>query len=98
MGDGEMQWKDLRVNVNKARGMQLLFGKKSSVSKMDPCGVCDERVGYNSIQCTVYIARRRIDVEATSCIYGGISEKFCLICFFIFSILPSEGDDIHFKL
>ena len=27
-----------------------LFGKKSSVSKVDPCGVCGERVGCNSMQ------------------------------------------------
>ena len=31
--------------------MQLLFGKKSSVSKVDPCGVCSEQVGCNSSQC-----------------------------------------------
>ena len=35
--------KGLRVNVDKTEGMQLLFGKKSSVSKLDPSGVCDER-------------------------------------------------------
>ena len=32
--------------------MQLLSGKRSSVSKLDPSGVCGERVGCNSIQCT----------------------------------------------
>ena len=47
-----VEGKGLRVNVNKTNGMQLLFGKKSSVSKVDPCGVCDEQVGCNSIQCT----------------------------------------------
>ena len=31
--------KGLRVNVNKTTGMQSLFGKESSVSKVDPCGV-----------------------------------------------------------
>ena len=41
----------LKVNVNKTKGMQLLFGKKSSVSKVDPCGACGERVGCNYIQC-----------------------------------------------
>ena len=40
--------KVLRVNVDK-KGMQLLFGKKKSVSKVDPCGVCGEQVGCNSI-------------------------------------------------
>ena len=47
-----VEGKDLRVNVDKTKGMQLLFGKKSSVSRVDPCGVCDERVGRNSIHCT----------------------------------------------
>ena len=31
--------KGLMVNVDKTKGIQLLFGKKSSVSKVDPCGV-----------------------------------------------------------
>ena len=30
--------------------MQLLFAKKNNVSKVDPCRVCGERVGWNSIQ------------------------------------------------
>ena len=47
-----VEGKGLRVNVDKAKGMQLSFGKKSSVSKVDPCRVCGERVGCNSIQCT----------------------------------------------
>ena len=47
-----VEGKGLRVNVDKTKAMQLLFGKKSSVSKVDPCGVCGERVGYNSVQCT----------------------------------------------
>ena len=44
-----VEGKGLRVKVEK--GMQLLFGKKSSVSTGDPCGVCGKRVGCNSIQC-----------------------------------------------
>ena len=44
--------KDLRVNVNKTKGMQLLFGKKSSVLKVDPCGISGEWLGCNSIHCT----------------------------------------------
>ena len=40
------------MNVDKIKGMQLLFGNESSVSKVDPCGVCGERVGCKSIQCT----------------------------------------------
>ena len=47
-----VEGKDLRVNVSKIKSMQLLFGKESSVLKVDPCGVCGEQVGCNSIQCT----------------------------------------------
>ena len=47
-----VEGKGLMMNVNKTKNMQLLFGKKSSVSKVDPCGVCGERVSCNSIQCT----------------------------------------------
>ena len=32
--------------------MQLLFGKKSNVLKVHPCGVCGDWVGCNFIQCT----------------------------------------------
>ena len=46
-----MEGKGLRVNFDKTKGIQLSFGKKSSVSKVDPCGVCSERFGCNSIQC-----------------------------------------------
>ena len=46
MGDIKMQWKErvLRVIVDKTKGMQLLFGKKSSVWKADPGVVCGELV------------------------------------------------------
>ena len=47
-----VEGKGLKVNVDKTKGMQLSCGKKSSVSKVDPSGVCGERVGCNSIQCT----------------------------------------------
>ena len=44
-----MEGMGLRMNVDKTKCIQLLFGKKSSVSKMDPCS---EWVGCNHIQCT----------------------------------------------
>ena len=47
-----VEGKGLRVNVDKTKGVHLSCGKKSSVSKVDPCCVCGERVGCNSIQCT----------------------------------------------
>ena len=49
-----VEGKGLRANVDKTKGMRLFFGKKSSVSKVDPCGFCDERVGCHSIQCAKY--------------------------------------------
>ena len=57
--------KGLRVNVDKTKGMQLSFGQKSSVSKVNPCGVRGERVGCNSIQymkCQRWVHRRCSDV------------------------------------
>ena len=60
-----VEGKGLRVNVDKTKGMQLLFRKKSSVSKVDPCDVCGERVGCNSIQytkCQRWVHRRCSDV------------------------------------
>ena len=50
--ENAVEGKGLRVNVDKAKGIQLLFGKKSNVSKVDPCGVCGKLVGCDSIQCT----------------------------------------------
>ena len=47
-----VEGKGLRANVNKATGKQFLFGKESSVSKVDPCVVCGEWVGCNSVQYT----------------------------------------------
>ena len=32
--------------------MQLLYGEKINVSKVDPCGVCGEGVERTSVQCT----------------------------------------------
>ena len=49
---GKVEGKGLRVNVDKTEGMQLLFGKKSSVSKVDSCAVFSERVCCSSILCT----------------------------------------------
>ena len=49
--ENAVERKGLRVNVDKTKGMLLLFGKKSSVSKLDPCGVCVEQGICNSIQC-----------------------------------------------
>ena len=60
-----VEGKGLKVNVDKTKGMRLLLEKKSSVSKVDPCGVCGEWVGCNSIQCTKYqrwVHRRCSDV------------------------------------
>ena len=51
-GKNAVEGKCLRVNVHKTKRIQLLFGKKSSASKVNPCGVCGERVCCNSIQCT----------------------------------------------
>ena len=41
--------KGLRGDVYKTKGTGLLFGTRSSVSKVNPCSVCGECVGCNSI-------------------------------------------------
>ena len=46
-----VEGKGLSLNVDKTKAMQLLFGKKSNVLKVDPCGVCGGWFGCNSIQC-----------------------------------------------
>ena len=59
-----VEGKGLRVNVDKTKGMQLLFGKKSIVSNIDPRGVCGEWIGCNSIQrCQRWLHRRCSDVS-----------------------------------
>ena len=60
-----VEGKSLRVNVDKTKGMQLLFGKKNSVSKLDPYGVCGVWIGCNSIwckKCNNWLHRRCSDV------------------------------------
>ena len=54
-----VEGKGLRVNVDKTKGMKLLFEKKSSVSKVGPCGVYGEQVGCNSIYCTKWWVHHR---------------------------------------
>ena len=64
--ENAVEGKGLRVNADKTKGIQLSFGKKDNVSKVDPCGVCSERVGCNSIQCTKcerWVHRRCSDVS-----------------------------------
>ena len=75
--------KGLRVNVDKTKGMQLLFGKKSSVSKVDLCGVCGERVGCNSIQCTKrqrWVHRRCSDVPTQVSLLSCPDVFVCITC------------------
>ena len=77
-----VEGKVLRVNVNKTKGMQLLFGKKSSVSNVDPCGVCGERVGCNFIQCTKcqWVHRRCSDVPRQVSLLSCRDSFVCRTC------------------
>ena len=40
------------MNVEKTKEIQLLYGKKAYVLKVDHCDACGERVDCNSIRCT----------------------------------------------
>ena len=42
------------MNVEKTKGIHLLYGKKAYVSKVDPCNICRKQVGGNSILCIEY--------------------------------------------
>ena len=53
-----MEGNGLRVNLDKTKGIELLFGKKISVMKVDLCSVCGERVGFNSIQMCSDVPRK----------------------------------------
>ena len=62
-----VEGKGPRVNIDKTKGVNLLFGKKSSVSKVNPCCVCNEQVDCNFIQsevskCQRWFHRRCFDV------------------------------------
>ena len=50
----KMEGKSLCLNVGKNKGMQLLDGKMRLAAKIDPCGVCGERAGCNSIKCLLF--------------------------------------------
>ena len=61
-----VEGQDLRVNVNKTKGRQLLFGKKSSISKVDPCGVSGDQFGCNSILQQLLKKQKKISIPCTN--------------------------------
>ena len=92
-----MEGKGLRVNVNKTKGMQLFYGKKSSVSKVDSCGVCGERVGCNSIQCTKcqrWVHRRCSDVPT---LVSLLSCRYVFVCRTCLGYNCSAEEKLEFK-
>ena len=44
-----LEGKGLKENVEKTKGIHLLYGKKAYVSKVDLCNICGEWVVCNSI-------------------------------------------------
>ena len=92
-----VEGKGLRVNVDKTKGMQLLFGNKSRVSKVDSCGVCDERVGCNSIQCTKcqrWVHRHCSDVPRQA---SFLSRRDVFVCRTCLGHNCSVGEKLEFK-
>ena len=51
---GVLEGKSLRVTVENTKGMQLFYGKKVHILKVDPCSVFGEGVGHNVIWCTKF--------------------------------------------
>ena len=99
MGDWKnaVERKGLKVIVDKTKGMQLLFGKKSSVSKADPCSVCFEGGGCNSIQytkCQRWVHRRCSDVPRQMSLLLCRDNFFCRRCL---GHNCSVGEKLDFK-
>ena len=46
-----MERKGMKVNMGKTKVMVSGEGGERVVSKVDPCSVCDKRVGANSVLC-----------------------------------------------
>ena len=46
--------KGLKVNVGKTKMMVSGTQEEIVLSKIDPCGICEKRVGSNAVCCTVY--------------------------------------------
>ena len=92
-----MEGKGLRVNVDKTKGTQLLFGKKGSLSKLDSSGVCDERVGCNSIQrtkCQKWVHCRCSDVPWQASLLSCRNVFVCKTCLVLNC---SAEDKLEFK-
>ena len=83
-----MERKDLRVNVDKTKGMLLLCRNNSIILKVDPCGVCSERVGCNSIQCTkcqggfIVVALMCLGRSVYYCVRMSLSVEHVLVIIF----------------
>ena len=89
-----VEGKSLRVNVDKTKGMQLLFGKKNSVLKLDPYGVCGVWIGCNSIwckKCNNWLHRRCSDVP------GRVSLLLCWNVF-VSTTYPGYNSSVEDKL
>ena len=67
----------------KQKVCSYYLGKESSVSKVDHCGVCGERVGCNSIQCTKcqrWFHPHCFDVPRQVCLLSYWNALVCRTC------------------
>ena len=54
-----LEGKGLKVNVGKTKMMVSGMEREIALSKIDPSGICEKRVGYNAVCCTQCTKCRR---------------------------------------
>ena len=75
-----VEGKGLRMNVNKTKGMQLLFGKKISVLKVYPCGVCGEWLSIEGMKCQRWVHCCCFDVPRQVSLPSCQNVSVCITC------------------
>ena len=72
-----LEGKNLHINVGKTKRLQILDNKRRVTAKIDPCGVCRERVYFNSIkrlQCKKWV----------HCCYSDVSYRVIVTVVYVF--------------
>ena len=75
--------KSVRITVEETKDMQLLHGKRRVTANIDPCGICEERIGCNSnkcLQCKTWVHRRRSNVSRGVSLTAVLDAFVCRSC------------------
>ena len=78
-----LERKDIRVNIGKTKGIQLLYGKKTYALKVDPCYFCGKRVKLYSvrrIECQKWVNLCCLDVPRQVSLLSSQDVFVCRMC------------------